>query len=282
MQRKNLLSIILIFILSVQISFAQVTLPQPSPAGSVMQVVGLTEIKVDFSSPAIKGRKVWGDLVPYGQMWRTGANRPTKITFSEEVMIGDKKIAKGSYTLITIPNENEWTIILNTDSKGNGAFSYLETDDVVCVNVKPEKTTNALERLTFMVTSTDNISGNVSLLWENLKVTFKVTTDPVTASKKNIEKGLAGNWYEYAISAEFYMNNNMDKEVALKYADLSISLQDHFFNKWVKAQLLAAKGDKAGALQFAKEAQKFGDANPSGFYDANKAQITAKITEWSK
>lgn len=282
MKHKQLFLAIFFVAISASMSHAQLVLPQPSPAASVMQVVGLTEIKIDYSSPAAKGRKVWGDLVPYDKIWRTGANRPTKISFNDDVIIGGKKIAKGSYTLLSIPSANEWTIILNTDSKGNGAFSYLETDDVVRFTVKAETLPTHQERFTFAISAEDGVTGTVSFMWEKTKVSFPITTDPITKAKGNIERGLAGNWYEYASAADYAVENKLDLDQAMKWADFSIALQEHFFNRWVKAKIYAAKGDKKNAIALANEAKKIGEANPSNFYDSYKNEISDSITKWGK
>ncbi|WP_027000655.1 DUF2911 domain-containing protein [Eisenibacter elegans] len=268
------------------ISYAQVQLPQPSPAANVSQVVGLTEIKISYASPAIKGRQVWGGLVPYGQVWRSGANAPTKIHFSHDVSIGGKAVKAGTYTLLSIPGEQKWTIIINTDSKGNGAFSYLESDDVARVEVSPVVHSKSQERLSYRIEAdADNKVGIVSLRWEKLEIPFEVVTDPVSIGKQNVEAAMRqmnGAWYSYAASAEFYLDNNLDAAQALAWAEKSIEMQDkHFFNRWIKARALAAQSKNKEALEAINEAKKIGDANPSGFYDSYKGRMNEATQAWS-
>lgn len=257
-----------------------VQLPQPSPRASVLQVVGLTEIKIDYSSPAVNGRKIWGDIVPYNEMWRAGANRPTKITFSEEVEINGQKVAKGAYTLIAIPTEQEWTWILSKDSKGNGVFSYDAADDVLRFTAKAEKSGAFAERLAYTISANDNVTGVVTLTWENVSASFAVKTDPATAGKQNINASLGNVWYSYALAAEFYLKNNLDLAEATKFIDNSIMLREHFFNRWLKALILEAQGNAKEALKFAQEAQTIGEKVNDNFYKSYKDAIAEGIAKW--
>ncbi len=141
-----------------------------SPPATAKAVVGDMNVVVEYSQPSVKGRTIWGDLVPYGKVWRTGANEATIISFSKEAMVNGKKLKPGNYSLFTIPGENEWTVILNSVAEQWGAYKYDESKDVVRMKVKPENAGEAMEMLTFMVDK----SGMVTMHWDKLKVSFKV------------------------------------------------------------------------------------------------------------
>jgi hypothetical protein len=145
---------------------------RPSPPDIVSNTVGNTTITIDYSQPAVKGRTIWGELVPYGRVWRTGANEATTIEFSKDVKVEGKSLKAGKYGLFTIPEKNEWTIIFTGDT-GIWGTRYSQDNDVLRVNVKPGKAPQTTERMTFKISN----DGIVSLIWENLKVDFKVTPE---------------------------------------------------------------------------------------------------------
>lgn len=144
-----------------------------SPKASVSQTVGFTDVTISYSRPGVKGRKIWGDLVPYDKVWRAGANEATKITFSTDVMVEGKKLSAGSYGFFVIPGKKEWTLIFNKVADQWGAFEYNEAEDVLRINVKPEKN-SFIEWLRYGITKTSDSAAIISLEWEKLKVPFKV------------------------------------------------------------------------------------------------------------
>ncbi|PIY08890.1 MAG: hypothetical protein COZ18_09960 [Flexibacter sp. CG_4_10_14_3_um_filter_32_15] len=277
--------IIALFLLAIQQSCAQVEMPVPSPAASVSQVIGVTKISVDYSAPAVRDREIWGKLIPYGEMWRTGANSPTKVTFSTDVMVEGKEVKAGSYTLITIPTEKNWTVILNKDSKGNGVFSYLEEDDVIRVEVTP-KETEMHEYLAFTVVPQSDSEAHLVMNWEKMKVAIKVTTDTKANAVASINQGMGiygRAWYDYASAAEYYVQNDLEVEKASTWASLSMKLnENHFFPQWIMAQVKAKQGNYKEAVAHAKKAQDMGAENGGGFYDARKASLEASLAEWTK
>ena len=144
-----------------------------SPKASVSQTVGFTDITISYSRPGVKGRKIWGGLVPYDKVWRAGANEATKITFSTDVIIDGKTLPAGSYGFFAIPGKDEWTLIFNKVADQWGAFEYNEAEDALRINVKPEKN-NFTEWLRYEITKTSDTTAVVSLEWEKLKVPFNV------------------------------------------------------------------------------------------------------------
>ena len=175
------IGIFTLFYISAFILFSSsVTFPQQkeekvriSPKASVSQTVGFTDITISYSRPGVKGRKIWGGLVPYDKVWRAGANEATKITFSTDVVIEGKKLPAGAYGFFAIPGKDTWTLIFNKVADQWGAFEYNEAEDALRINVKPEKN-NFTEWLRYEITKTSDTTATISLEWENLKVPFKV------------------------------------------------------------------------------------------------------------
>jgi len=260
---------------------AQLSIPQPSPTAKVMQRVSLTDITIDYSSPGVKGREIWGELIPYGEMWRAGANSPTKITFSENVMIEGSVIPAGTYTLMIVPRDKTWEFILNTDSNDRGVFGYDETEDILRFSVNPEKTKDFQERLAYYISAGDNVTATITLRWENIKASFNVKTDNVEKAQKSVASTTGRMWFDLAQSARFNVENGLDLDQALVWAKQSTTMREHFYGYWVKAMVLEAQGSTAEALTAAQKAKEIGDAEPSSFYEAYQNIIVEKITAWS-
>ena len=270
--------------LSTGLLFAQLELPVPSPKAKVEQRVGLTDVTIEYSRPAVAGRKIWDGLVPMDKVWRTGANSATAITFGKEVEIAGKTIAAGEYALFTIPSANEWTIIINTNEGQKGSTDYKESLDVLRFKAKATAAPEFKERLEFTVDPVSDNEGMVHITWEKTRVSFGFKTNSVKNAEANLaafERKTGGLWYDLAQAARYSNANGLNADKALAWIDQSISLKDHFFNKWVKAQILAKKGDNAGAYQWAAEAKANGEKNPSGFYDAYKAEIEKAVADWA-
>lgn len=147
-----------------------------SPKAEVMQVIGFTEVRISYSRPAVKNREIWGKLVPYNSVWRAGANEATKFTFSTDVLVEGKLLKAGSYSFFVIPSKTEWTIIFNKVADQWGAFQYNEAEDMLRIKVKPKKSNHFHEWLSYEITKTDDYSANVALVWEKIKIEFKVVS----------------------------------------------------------------------------------------------------------
>ena len=264
---------------------------KPSPDASREQTVGITKFKVSYSSPGVKSRKIWGNLVKWNTPWRAGANSPTKISFDKDVTIAGKMVKAGSYSVFITPMEKgDWKVHLN---KGNGVFAYqkdgvydmeaLMSNDAVTISVAPEMSNDSKERLTYHVMVIDDNTAEVVMNWEKVKVKFRATFNTTQLAAESIEKGFTAQWYTYANSAKYYLENNLDAEKAMGWAKISLILQpNHFFNKWVMAMVLNKQGDKKEAMKYAKAAQEFGMKNPSNFYNAYKKPIAEGIAMMSK
>lgn len=254
---------------------AQLQLPQPSPKASVSQTIGLTDVSVEYSSPAVKGRTIWGALVPYELVWRAGANAPTKITFSKDVTINKVSVPKGSYSFFVIPTKGDWTLILNKDVNAS-ADEYKDSEDMVRVSVRPE-TIPSRERLTYLFSNFNDNQGSLDMEWEKVRVSLPISFGTAEQAKANIKSSLGSTWRTYN-SAARYMMDQRDYDTGLTYVNQSLSLSNEWYNNWTKAQLLAAKGDYKQALQFAATAKELGDKNPDGFFF--KPQVEQSLVDW--
>lgn len=258
---------------------AQLDLPRPSPSARVSQVIGLTEITVDYSSPAVRGRPIWGSLVPYEQMWRTGANQATKITFSRDLTFGDKSVPAGTYALFTIPSKGAWTVILNKKADQSGSARDYKADlDLVRFAV-PAKPTLHRERLTFLFSDFTDDKGRLDLEWEKLRVSIPIKVGTEEQALANIAKSLDGTWRTYANAARYLGETKKDYDTALKYIDLSLGLKEDWFNLWIKATLLAGKGNTKDAIAFGERAYGLGQKAELFFLEA---EVKKTLAEWKK
>ena len=276
--------VLLCLALAANYSFAQVELPVPSPKARVEQRIGLTDVAIEYSRPAVGGRQIWGGLVPSDKVWRSGANAATSISFSKDVEIAGKAVKAGEYALFSIPSSPEWTIIINSNEGQKGSTEYKENLDIVRIKAKPLTMNMPKERLEYTIDPVSDNEGLVTLRWEFLAVSFNFKTSTLANAEKNIaafEAKVGGLWIDLAQAAKYSNDNNLNAEKSLAWVDQSIQLKDHFFNKWVKAQILHKKGDKTGAYSFALAAKEFGVKNPSGFYDAYKAPIEKAVADWA-
>ncbi|WP_291726384.1 DUF2911 domain-containing protein [Bernardetia sp.] len=273
-------------------AFAQIEMPQPSPLAMVKQTAGLTDITIEYSSPAMRGRTIFGELVPYGEVWRTGANKATAITFSDDVTIDGTKVEAGTYALFTIPNKDKWTIIINKNAEQWGAGKYSEQEDVVRVEVESSTSPMAFERMTFMIEAVEDKAATISLFWANTKVSFTANVNSVGKVISTIEATLkqADNlWYTYAQSAEYYMENDQNLEQAREWIDKSLALKDHYYNNWVKARVLVARSKTGGvpsgaeaAVKLAKKAMELGDKENTNFYKRLKPEMEQFVKTYSQ
>ena len=258
---------------------AQPELPRPSPSAKVSQVIGLTEISVDYSSPAVKGRKIWGALVPYDQMWRTGANQATKITVSRDLTLGDKPVPAGTYALFTIPTKGAWTVILNKKADQSGtARDYKPELDLVRFQVHAKPVPHR-ERMAFLFSDFTDDKGSLDLEWEKLRVSIPIKVNTGEQAMANIAKGIDGAWRTYANAARYLLETKKDYATGLKYIDQSLALNEDWFNLWIKASLLAAKGDVKEATAVGEKAYQLGQKAEFFFLEP---EVKKTLAEWKK
>ncbi|MCX6938437.1 MAG: DUF2911 domain-containing protein [Verrucomicrobia bacterium] len=233
----------------------KIEFPAPSPAATLKQRVGLTDIEISYSRPGMKGRKVYGGLVPYNQVWRTGANSATKIKFSSAMNFGGTPIPAGTYELFSIPGEKEWTVIIHKDSSQWGAYKYDAKNDVARVTVTPVTQAAPVESFTIDIGDLRDTSATLSLNWGKVSVPVKLTVDVVTPLVPQIEALMSSDAASkpYVNAAMFYLDHGLDLTKAAAWMDAAIAAQPgatHLIYR--KALVLAAAGDKAGAITTAK------------------------------
>jgi hypothetical protein len=230
--------------------------PRPSPKASIMQTVGLTDVTITYSRPGVKGRTVWGGLVPYDKVWRTGANEATVFTVSDDVTINGAALPKGTYSLHTIPGKDEWTIIFNKTANQWGSFSYDAAQDALRVKVKPEKA-NFREWMAFDVPDVSTDSAKIVLRWENLAVPFTLATNTTAKVMANARAAVASaketDWQTPFRAATFAFNANNTAD-AQKWLDQSLKINENINNLYLKARMQAAAGHKAEAEKTARAA----------------------------
>ena len=235
-------------------TMAQVKMPAASPTQTLTQEFGMGKIEIVYSRPSLKGRSVFGTgslLAPVGDVWRTGANGATKLTFSDPVNIGNKTIPAGSYGLFTIPGANEWTIIINTNSKGWGSFDYKEAEDVVRFKVAPETTGTTTETFTIAIDDITAQTATIYLKWGKTKVKIPISTDIKPIVRAQIEAATSAatvNPNVYQSAATFYLELDHDYNKALVYADKAIAANAKaYWLHLLKARVHVALNDKKAA-----------------------------------
>ena len=232
-------------------------LPRQSQRAQISQRIGITDITISYHRPLVNDRKVWGNLVPYGQVWRAGANENTTITFSDPVQIEGKPLDKGTYGLHMIPNADEWTIIFSKASTSWGAFTYDEKEDALRVTVKPQST-DMHNALTYDFDQLKPDSAVVELEWEKLAVPFKVSVDVHDVVEASLKKQLRNlsqyTWMSWDEAANYFLTEKIALDDALTYANKSIENEDRYDNEDTKAKVLTALNRKDEAAVAQKKA----------------------------
>ncbi len=258
-------------------AFAQLQLPAPSPAAGVKQTVGLTDISIEYSSPSVKGRKVWGDLVPFEKPWRAGANAATKITFSKDVTFGGKPVPAGTYSIVAHPTAKAWQIALSKDlGLWAGGKQYDAKDDLVRVPA----TTAAIpsrDRLAYLFSNTTDTDTSLDLEWEKMRISVPIKTGTAEQAAQNIKDAIENAWRPHANAARYLNDNSKDQATALKYVDASIAIDNNWFNNWVKAEILNKQGNVAEARKHAQVAMDLGTKDPNFFF---KDAVAKALATW--
>lgn len=226
---------------------AVLDLPRDSQHAKVIQRVGITDVTINYHRPLVKGRKVWGGLVPYGQVWRAGANENTTIEFTDPVNVEGKPLAKGVYGLHMLPTENEWTVIFSKAANSWGSFTYNQSEDALRVTVKPQPA-EMREALGYDFDEVTPNSAVVTMRWEKLAVPFKVEVNTNEIVAQNLHSQLRGlaqyTWDGWDDAANYLLANKYDLDDALKYEDRSIGVEERYDNLMTKARILDALNKK--------------------------------------
>jgi len=260
--RKIILGIIT-FTTTLSVSSQSLKMPPPSPPQIIKQDFGISSIELSYSRPGIKGRKVFGDLVPYGAVWRTGANNATTIDFADDVTIGATKVPAGKYGLLTIPDKDNWTIIITKQLDVTNPASYKQESDVIRVNAKPMTLKDKMETFTMQFANVKPASCELQIMWENTAVVLPISSDVETVVMKEIDDAMNKDNRPYFQAALYYLNNGKDLNTAVAWFDKAIVQQpDGYWIYHQKANALAKLGKKDEAkataqksMDLAKEAK---------------------------
>lgn len=247
---KKLFLLLFVLIISTQIK-AQLELPRVSPKASVSQTVGYCNITVEYYRPAVKGRDIWGALVPFGQIWRTGANDATTIQFTTNVSINGMSVPAGMYSLFTIPEKDEWTIVLNKTFKQWGSYNYKSDDDLLRFTVKPV-VSEFNERLLFSFTEVSDSTATLSMSWDKLKVSFSIKEDIYKHAHQKIKDALSQNPDKadiHNLAVRYAADNSIFLDEAAGWADKAVSLGGGYVSHFQKARVLYASKNYVEALK---------------------------------
>lgn len=279
---KKLLLLCVAVLAFVASASAQIKTPAPSPSCKISQEVGLIKVDVDYSRPSAKGRKVFGELVPFGEIWRTGANSATKLTFSDDVMLGGNKVAKGTYALYTIPMEKEWTIIIYKNTTLGGNLKEVKDDELAAkFNVPSARLNDAVESFNIDFDNLRNAGGDMILSWEKTKVVIPITLDTDAKVLADIKKVMAGpDAGAYYAAGRYYFEEKKDMKQALEWVNKSLEMGgDKFWILRMKSQIQAELNMYKDAVATAEKSLELAKADGNMDY----VRMNEKsISEWNK
>lgn len=271
--------VLLVLLTPVIQTHAQITTPKPSPHCIITQEVGFNEITINYSRPGVKGRKIFGELVPYGKIWRTGANASTKIKFKDEVFIDGHEVPAGEYTLYTIPDVNEWTIILhNVTTYWGVGKDYKESDDQLRFKVKPITLNRKIETMTIEFSDITTNECALEIKWDSTLVKFSIKTDVDKKIMAEIDDKMQGvTQATYYQAAVYYLENDKDLNKALEWIDKALINNEQFWILRHKALILAKLGRYKEAITFAEKSKKLAaESDNDDFVKLNEKSIA----EW--
>ena len=256
---------------------AQVQLPHASQLSTLSQIIGVTDVTIKYSRPGVKGREIWGKLVPYDLVWRTGANAATTIAFADTVKIEGRSIPPGTYGLATIPSKNSWAIILHNKPEMEGAFDLKPEDEVLRFTVTPAPG-EFEEWMRFSFEDLNENTGTVVLAWEKIRISFIVETPTFDLVMRSARSTVS---YDPPMQAANYLlGKKTDLDQAMTWIDYSLSIKENYWNLRVKAQLLVATGKATEGVSLMERAIIIGDSMKSAPFDF--AQMKQKLADWKK
>jgi hypothetical protein len=252
--------------------------PAPSSTQSIKQEFGLGSIELSYSRPNVKGRKIFGDLVPFGKVWRTGANGATTLTFTEEVTIGGTKIAPGKYGLLSIPDQKSWTLIITKQIDVTSPAAYKQSEDLVRVTGNTESTASPFETLTMQFEDVTATSMNLVIVWDKTVVTLPIKTDIDTKVTGQIEEMMNGDNRPYFAAASYYFDNNKDLKKAREWAQKATTQNPKaYYMFYLLARIEAKQGDKAAAIETAKKSIELAKEGRNDDYVALNEKLIASL-----
>lgn len=247
-------------------------MPAPSPAATTIQRVGLTDVEITYSRPSVKGRDIFGALVPYGEVWRLGANASTKVKFSTDVNVNGKDIKAGTYSFYAIPNKDSWTLMLNNDLTLWGSDGYDAGKDAVRMEATPKTSNEKTESMRISVENVTAKGADIVIAWDNIMVALPIAVESDGQVAKNMETALNNAYRAHRNAAEYYADKG-EFEKAFKQIDMAIEMNStSWYTQWIKAEIYAKSGDMKKAIKQGEAAIKMGDE----YYASRNREFTYK------
>jgi hypothetical protein len=280
--KKMLLSGVAMLLVA-QLATAQIKLPSPSPAATVMQTVGITDLTIKYSRPSLKGRTPFTEgFVPMGKVWRTGANGATAFTSSTDLMVNGKMLAAGTYAIMSIPAADQWTLIFNKNT-GVTEQNYKQDDDALRVMIPATKAAEKAETFTIGINNVTDSTATMDILWADVKASANLAVNTAANAAASVDKAVmdkpddAGT---LTAAANYNLSKGRKLEESLAMVDKAIATKETFRNLWVKAQLLGKMGKFADALPVAQKALSVGETSGDGAFPFFKDAIAKGVTEY--
>lgn len=278
--RKSLITAVALLVTTSALA-QQIRTPRTSPAATLTQTVGLTDVTIKYSRPGVKGRSIWGALVPFDKVWRTGANEATVITFSDDVTVEGQKLAKGTYSLHTIPGQSQWAVIFNSVADQWGSYSYDAAKDVVRVNVKPQSAPH-MEWMSFEIPEMTTDTAKIVLRWEKIAVPFTVDTGSTAKTLAAFKKALnpEPDWRTPYMAANFAFDNKgvaTDAELSA-WIEQSLKVNQNIANLYLRARMAERAGNKAEAIRYGEMAIAAARPDQGDF----AAEVRRNVDNWKK
>jgi hypothetical protein len=271
------LAVFIALFIAGMISAQNLETPRPSPNATVSQTVGVTHITIDYSSPGVKSRTIWGELVPFGEVWRTGANEVTSITFDDPVTIKGNELAAGTYGIHTIPGKDEWDVIFSSDTEVDAGSLFDEKKETLRIKVNPEEAP-FIERMMFTFSNTTDTKTTVNLLWEKLKVSFNIEVNTGELALTKAREKLS--WLPSFQAANYCLVNDVNLEEGLKWIEASVLFEEVYWNTRVLAQLQQKLGMKEEAIASMEKAVQLGAKMEDVPFDYER--MKEMLADWQK
>lgn len=269
--------------LAAQLTTAQIKLPSPSPAATIMQTVGTTDLTVTYSRPSLRGRTPFsGDFVPMGKVWRTGANGATAFTTSTDLMVNGKTLPAGSYAIMSIPEESNYTLIFNKNKAVTEA-TYKQEEDALRVNLTPAENAEKVETFTIGFSDLTDSTAKMTFMWANAKATADLRVDVNANAAANVDKAVADKPDDAGVlqaAANYNLSKGRNLEQALGWVDKSIAMKETFRNLYVKSQILAKMGKFVDAVPLAEKALALGQSSNDQVFPFFKEGMEKSLMEY--
>ena len=275
---KKLIAFTAILFILAETEAQQIKTPQPSTTQTIKQDFGIGSVELSYSRPNMKGRKIFGDLVPFGKVWRTGANNATTLTFTDTVMVGSTKLAPGKYGLLTIPNKDEWTVIFSKQTNVTSPVDYKQESDAARINVKTNSLKENYETFTIQFANIKSSSVDLQMVWDNVAVNVPITTDVESKVMAQINNAMNKDNRPYFQSAMYYMETGRDLNQAIAWLDKALEQNPNAF--WVvhqKANALAKQGKKTEAKAAAQKSMDMAMAAKNDDYVELNKKLLASL-----